>query len=1017
MPVVEATEGMRVEANRVYIIPPNKYMTIQGGVLRLTGPVERRGPHTSIDLFLRSLADDLHEKAICVILSGTGSHGALGLKAVKAAGGMAMVQDPATADYDRMPLSAVATGLADYVLPVDQMGEALIRYAQHSYINGGASSAEVTEAPDHFHRLLALLHARTRFDFRYYRKKMLARRVERRMGLSHFNDLGDYIGYLREHPDELKQLARDLLISVTSFFRDPEAYRALQAEVVAPLVQDKQADQPIRVWVPGCATGEEAYSIGMLMFEQLANAKKSCNLQIFATDVDDESLETARQAIYSESIAADVSPERLDRFFIRADETAFQVNKQLRESAIFAVQNLIADPPFSKLDLISCRNVLIYLEPHVQAKVISLLHFALNEGGYLFLGPSETIGRQIDLFEPISKKWRIYKRIGPSRPDRVEFPIISKIRPRPKLEAGGEEAQPGGHIGFAEFTQKLLLDQFAPAAVLVNRKYEVLYFFGPTMRYLDVPTGEPTVDVIAMARDELRSKLRWAIHRVAHDGEPLATADAEVKRNGGVFRVLAAVKRALSPGVPDGLLLVTFQDVSDEPLPPREQYDTSDERLVRQLEYELKATKEDLQSTIEELESSNEELKASNEEVMSMNEELQSANEELETSKEELQSLNEELSTVNNQLQEKVDELEGASNDLANLLNCTNIATVFLDTDFRIKRFTPATTRLLKLIATDVGRPIADIAPRFTDPELLRDAEFVLRELRPRDLEVPADDGTWWIRRTSLYRTLDNRIAGVVLTFYDITLQKQAGEILTKEVEKRTAELAASKKELVEVAAIEQQRIGEDLHDNVGQELTALSLLSDGLIESAEAHAPIELELAKKLRSGLRRVLGQVRAISRGMIPFEVEAHGLSGALEELAERLSEGYDIPCRFRGDPRADIKDRFKARHLFLIAQEACTNAVKHGQASRIDISLEAPDQHIVLKIQDDGAGMPWPPPEGLGLRIMRNRANVLQGRLAIERAKPQGTIIACTIPKEPSDATSGTEDESGAGAHRG
>ena len=448
MPVVEAAEGMAVEANRVYIIPPNKNMTIAGGVLRLTGPVERGSWQTSIDLFLRSLADDQLEKAICIILSGTGSHGTLGLKAVKAAGGMAMVQDPKTADYPGMPESAIATGLADYVLPVEQMPEALVKYVQHFYVNGGRVVAAVDETPDHLNQLLALLRARTKFDFRCYRKKMLARRLERRMGLSHFENVAEYLAHLREHPEEVKQLARDLLISVTRFFRDPDAFSTLETEVIAPLIQAKDADAPLRVWVPGCATGEEPYSVAMLLLEQQTAAQNPCRLQIFATDVDEHALEVARQGIYPEGISADVSPERLARFFTRVDESAWQISKQVRETVTFAVQNLITDAPFSKMDLISCRNLLIYLEPEVQKKVITLLHFALKEGGYLFLGPSETVGRQTDLFEPVSKKWRIYRRIGPSSGGRLAVPGDADGA-TPSQAAAGQPAPSSSQVGGA----------------------------------------------------------------------------------------------------------------------------------------------------------------------------------------------------------------------------------------------------------------------------------------------------------------------------------------------------------------------------------------------------------------------------------------------------------------------------------------------------------------------------------------------------------------------------------------
>jgi two-component system CheB/CheR fusion protein len=784
MPVVEAENDMPVEANHVYIIPPNKYMTIRGGVLRLTGPVERRTSQTSIDLFLRSLADDQQERSICIILSGTGSHGALGLKAVKAAGGMAMVQDPATAEYERMPQSAIATGLADYVLSPEQMADALIKYVRHAYVNGGRHIEAVPETADHLTQVLALLRTRSKFDFRAYRKKMLTRRVERRMGLNHMDSIPDYIAFLRGHPEELKQLVRDLFISVTSFFRDPEAFAQLVSQVIAPLVESKEADAVIRVWVPGCATGEEPYSIAMLIQEKLAAAHKNCRVQIFATDVDEDTLAVARQGLYPESIATDVSPERLARFFTKVDDQTYQVNKQVRETVTFAVQNLISDAPFTKLDLISRRNLLIYLEPDVQKKVITLFHFALNEGGYLFMGPSETIGRQIDLFETLSKKWRTYRRIGPTRPERVDFPVVAATEVRGKAHRRAEAAAEPS-ISFADVTQRLLLEKFAPAAVLINRKYEIFYFFGPCAQYLEFPTGQPTHDLSLVTREGLRTKLRGAVHRAIRDNTTIVLTDVQVKRNGNYYPVHATVAPVQAPKAAEGLLLVTFAEdtaptLSSSAQGPRTPTVQGDESTLRQLEYELKATREDLQSTIEELESSNEELKASNEEVMSMNEELQSANEELETSKEELQSLNEELSTVNNQLQDKVEELEKANNDMSNLLNCTDIATVFLDASFRIKLFTPATTKLFNLIASDIGRPVGDITARFDDPQLLSDAQQVLRQLVPREKEITTADGSWWARRIMPYRTRDNRIDGVVITFVDITERKKAADAVVR---------------------------------------------------------------------------------------------------------------------------------------------------------------------------------------------------------------------------------------------
>ncbi len=1249
MPVVEAKEGMPVQANRVYIIPPNKYMTISGGVLRLTGPVERRGL-TTIDLFLRSLAQDQQEKAICVIMTGTGASGTLGLKAVKANGGMAMVQDPKTAEYDRMPQSAIATGLADYILPVEGMPEALVKYVQHFCVNGRKPTLEEPDVSDLLTRVLALLQARTKFDFRCYRKAMLLRRVQRRMGLNHVDQMGTYFEFLRAHPEEVRQLAKDLLISVTSFFRDPEAFRALETQVIEPLVRSKEADEPLRVWVPSCATGEEAYSLAILLLEQLAAQQKNCRLQIFATEVDEKALEVARQGIYPESIAADIAQERLARYFTIVDEQNYQVSKPLREGVTFAAQNLIGDAPFTKLDLISCRNVLIYLEPEVQKKVISLLHFSLNQGGYLFLGPSETIGRQVDLFEPVSKKWRIYRRIGSHRPEHVDFPIVPARQPRSPLKHLAEPAATRP-VSLAELTQHILLAEFAPAAVLINRKCEVLYFFGPTSNYLELPTGEPTQELMMMAREGLRTKLRAAIHKAIRDAAPVVVTDVHVKRNGGYCPVKMTVKTVQAPKTAEGLLLITFAEMPALPSAPSAQpapvETAADELAVHQLEFELKATREDLQSTIEEMESSNEELKAANEEVMSMNEELQSANEELETSKEELQSLNEELNTVNNELREKVDELDAANSDMANLLNCTDIGTVFLDQALRIKRFTPAAVNVFNLIASDLGRPIGDITSKLSDGDLLRDAEHVLRHFRPREKEIQTAGG-WYLRRITPYRTSAKRIEGVVITCVDISQWKRAeralgeseqraravfenaavglsqislegryldvnpqlcqmlgyereemmqlsvaqvthpddlaaeasllrslleGHLSAYVIEKRylskrgeplwvrvTSSLAGSSKdryrvsviediaslrrsevdlkhlnesleyqvaertrdvrdrearltailnspddaiitidqrgiiesvnraaermfgytaadmlgqnvtllmpppydeehdgylanyrrtgikkiigisrevmarrkdgtdfpvdlavseiphlkmftgilrditerkrlerEVLEIAALEQRRIGQDLHDSVGQELTALRMLAGDLVESLKEESSKQTDLAGQISDALQRTLLAVRTINRGLIPVQVDSEGLMSALADLAERTHKQSKVACTFRCPEPVPIEDNVTATHLYLIAQEAVTNALKHGNPKNIGISLETKGKLVILRIQDDGVGLPaqLSARKGLGLYIMRNRAGLIGARLITHPVEPSGTLVTCVL----------------------
>ena len=774
MQVLQVEDQMKVQRDHVYMIPPNKSLTVKDGILHLSKPVERRGMRMPIDYFFRSLAEDQQEKAICIIFSGTGTDGTLGLKTVKEYGGMAMVQEPNTAGYDGMPRSAIATDMVDYILPVEQMPEDLIRYVNHSYLNeAGSKEPEVATEPDQLNRILAVLRTRGNYDFRAYKKNTLIRRIKRRMGLNNIEDMGDYVKFMRDKPEELKLLAKDMLIAVTCFFRDPEAMQTLKEQVLPALVERIEADsaEPLRIWVPACATGEEAYSIAIMLMETFEERHTVPRIQIFATDVDSDALEYARTGIYPESIAADISPERLSKFFTN-DGPAYQVNKFLRESVVFAVQNIITDAPFSKLDLISCRNLLIYIEPSIQKKIIPLFHFALRSSGFLFLGPSETIGREFGMFEPISKSMRIYHRIGANQRMNIDFPLV--------LSDEGMRAmatvirKPGHDTDPGELARQALLEHFAPAAVLINRKYEILYFYGPTSDYLELPTGEPVHDLIMMVRQGLRTKLRGAVHKAIAENNTIAVRAPRFNRGQGNVSVVITVSPVQS--TTDSLLLVTFRDEPERDIKTSDlgSDEVGENTLVQQLEYELHVTREDLQSTIEEMETSNEELKAANEEVMSMNEELQSTNEELETSKEELQSLNEELNTVNNQLQDKVVELEVTNNDLNNLLTSTDIATVFLDSDLCIKRFTPSSSSLLSLIPTDIGRPLSDIAYKVADEHLIEEASSVLARFVPLEREVADDDGHWYLRRIVPYRTEDNKIEGVVLTFADISRVKKA---------------------------------------------------------------------------------------------------------------------------------------------------------------------------------------------------------------------------------------------------
>lgn len=792
MPVRQADEQVRIQPNHVYMIPPNKFLKIADGGLFLEEPVKQRGVRMPIDHFFRSLAEDRGQRAVGVILSGTASDGSIGIKEIKAAGGMTMVQRPDSAEYDGMPRNAVATRAVDFVASIEEMPDILLKYADHPYLNGDDHPFSLDESePDQFRNILNLLRAYTDYDFRCYKKTTLTRRIQRRMGLKHIESLSDYLKLLRKDGNEVRELFRDLLIGVTRFFRDKEAFALLEDEVVVPVIQESQPDETIRVWNPGCATGEEAYSLGILFFHQAEKQKKKISLQIFATDLDDEAVETGRSAVYPGNIAADIPPARLKRFF-QQEEDRYRVNKRLRESIIFAAQNLISDPPFSKIDLIVCRNVLIYLETEVQRKLIQMFHFALREGGYLFLGNSESVGKLGNLFTPVSSQWRVYQKREGTGQNRLEFPIQPATRDRRAKSEPDAEARPArGPSTMGEQVRQLLLSEYAPPAVVVNSDYQIQYQQGRVRDFLDMPSGEPTHDLLDLALPGMPSKIRGLLHQAMKEKRATEGVASRVRRNGDHL----AVRIRFTPIHPrrgGPLFLVTFREeparksrtepgsaaaVEGEAPADGEEAESGD-LSYQQLQYELKATREDLQSTIEELETSNEELKASNEEALSTNEELQSTNEEMETSREELQSLNEELSTVNNQLEEKVEEVEAANNDLSNLLTSTEIATVFLDTELRIRRFTAQAGDLLKMIPGDVGRPISDLAPRVNDPELVPDAKVVLAKLIVQEREVANEEGRWFVRRILPYRTTENRIEGVVVTLTDVTRLKETGRRL-----------------------------------------------------------------------------------------------------------------------------------------------------------------------------------------------------------------------------------------------
>ena len=765
MPVVQIEDGMRVEPNRVHIIVPAKTLLIHDGVLQLVEPEAPRGHRHPIDKFFSSLAEDQKAKAIAIILSGAGSNGTAGLADIKQAGGLCIAQDPELAKFDSMPRHAIASGSVDLVLSPEDMPEALHRYASHSYVH--AARPEMEEGPggdgsgSGLDDVLTLLHARAGHDFSQYKHNTLSRRIHRRMGIVYIDKLDDYLELLSQDPEEAGQLVKDLLIHVTAFFRDADAWEALDLEVITPMVEKAERGQSIRVWVPACSTGEEAFTIAMILAERSEAANKKLAIKIFATDAAEHHLSAARKATFPGSMVESLPAERIDRFFDRLDDNYYRIKPEIRDTVLFAPQNLLQDPPYSRMDLVSCRNLLIYLEPAAQDKVLSLAHFALRENGFLFLGNAESIGQRDHLFACVSKRWRIFRRIGPSRSAALDF----KKWPARDGPMPGMVAQPK----MADIAFKTLAERFAPASVLIDRNYRVLHFHGSTEEFLTQPSGAPTMDLLTLTREGLRMAVRSAVRRAIAESE---TVTLRARFKIGESKAVLVTAAPVQEGTSGDLILLSFAKVEDADLPSpsrdAEFIDVSDGNL----EGELRSAREEMRATVEQYEAANEELTAANEEVTSINEELQATNEELESSKEELQSLNEELITVNAQLDSKNVELAEASDDLRNLMEGNEIATIFLDSELRIKWFTPAIQGLFDLLDKDLGRPIANFTQKFAFGDLLENAKAAIELLTTSEEEVRADDGRCLLLRVLPYRSRDNRIVGAVATFIDITKLK-----------------------------------------------------------------------------------------------------------------------------------------------------------------------------------------------------------------------------------------------------
>jgi two-component system CheB/CheR fusion protein len=793
MPVRQVNDEVAIEPNHVYVIPPNRDLRMQDGKLQIIAAAARlQGRHTAIDLFFRTLAEAHRERAVGIILSGAGADGAVGIARIKEKGGMTVVQTPEDAEYDSMPNSALRTGMVDIVLPVAEMPQKLIDLARNASeirlpaavdldqaVAGNAASPSLSadEREQAIRDILALLHRRTGHEFRHYKRATVLRRLERRLQVNGLPNVLAYYAYLEQHPEETPLLLQDMLISVTNFFRDREAFEALERDVIPAIFRQATPSEAIRAWSIGCATGEEAYSIAMLLMEQNDLGDATRPLQIFASDIDEHALQIARRGMYPESIITDVPPARLRQYFEREDQH-YCVQKDAREKLLFAVHNVLRDPPFSRMHLISCRNLLIYLDREVQKNVFEMMHYALHPDGFLFLGNAESADAVPELFVPVDKKHRIYQA-SKSRASRYYVPMppqfASRIGSMPAMAEAYKPAPPRSGA-MPQQQHWLLLQEYAPPSVLLDQHNNLVYATAQAARFLQPPSGEPTHNILSLVHPDLQLELRAALFQAAQTGARVETRHIPLRLGNETSAVRILVGPAAQRHGAEGMTLLLFQESAEHDVVNMAAANAAENTVALVLENELHSTKEQLRSLINQYESTLADLKASNEELQAVNEELRSAMEELETSKEELQSVNEELVTVNLELKSKVDETTKANDDLQNFLAATEIAIIFVNRNICIKRYSKPASRLFNIISSDVGRPLPDITHRLQYSELVQDIQQVFDKLQPNEREVQSNDGEWYIARFLPYRTASDHIEGIVLTFMNISRRKAAEE-------------------------------------------------------------------------------------------------------------------------------------------------------------------------------------------------------------------------------------------------
>ncbi|PAU94790.1 hypothetical protein CK503_04760 [Aliifodinibius salipaludis] len=1010
MPVTQVSRKTRMEANHIYIIPPGQLLTVENKDLILSEADKKDKKLTTIDLFFRSLSTALSSYSACVILSGTGSDGSIGLKNIKEYGGIVISQDPEEASYDGMPRSAIQTGLVDLVLAAKEIPAKLIEYRESLKKIKIPDSKKLPEDDSKvLNKIFGKLNTKMGHDFSQYKRSSILRRIERRMRITHINTLQDYLDYITNTPSKINDLFKDLLISVTNFFRDPEAFEELRKTVIPEIFEDKDSEDSIRVWVPGCATGEEAYSLAILLYEYAQKIQKPPSIQIFATDIDHDALDMARRGKYPESIATDISTKRLARYFTK-EGIQYQVKQNIGSLLLFADHDLLKDPPFSKLDLISCRNLLIYLNRDIQSEVFNLFHYALKQEKWLFLGLSDSTLEATDLFNSVNKKYQIYRQntLTKSKIRLPRYPLSNESTNPKALRSRQENHREKTNI--ENLHHKLLFKQYKPASVIINKNNEVLHSTSDIDRFLKYSGGEPSQNIMDMIVPEFRKVLSRLLFQAKQGEVPLTSKQIKLNIEDSTSYYKIIVRKIMEPNAPEDLLHVTFMKDPDtfnsqtpKTLEEVDDVSAEDADIIAALEKELEYTKEQLHITIEEYETSNEELQASNEELQSMNEELRSTTEQLETSKEELQSVNEELKSVNTELESKIEKLNEANSNLKNLMESTDIATLFIDGNNCVQFFTSAATDLFNLIPSDTGRPFEHITHQLHYNSIKSDIEQVNENLETTKKIVADDEGHQHIMRLRPYRTVNDKIDGVVLTFVDITPLKKAEKQLRKEIERSET----LQKQILSNSLAERWELGEYLHDNLGQILATIKImiheLKNELTDNGEDNISQPLsEIINEIKDLIDLEIDNIRDLSHDIIPIDVEQEGVSHAFTLLMRRSQNVHDLKCTLESDGILDqITNRELSTNLYHITQESIKNAAIHGKAERILVNIKKEDEQLHLQIRDDGEGFSpeETTSEGMGLQIMNHRVDLLGGALTIDRlpeSEEFTTRVKCTFP---------------------